>query len=188
MKSLIVLLLLPFCFSVIAEENTYEKLERLDDKQKDHATSALSGLAATTVTGVVSNRLYLKDHRLTMKNTAEVKRVHENIKIKNSNGLSTKSANRYMTVLNDKQTTRKQKNKLVKFAKGNLVLAGAGLMYFGANTVKTISIRNQMAEIINCNPLMLDTTNENDEVAEDLADLIEPVTMLEESRDPATDK
>jgi hypothetical protein len=190
MKKLIFLFLIPLCFSASADDGAYEALDKLDIKQKEQVTDALIGLGTATTLGVTSLTLQREGVKLNINQFAkefvqkplELKITKENILIKKQNGLSTKSAQRYMTVLNDKNYTKKEKNSVIKnarFAKSSFVLAAAALAYTGTKMIGAISTRNKMEEIIKCNPFMLENTHENDEITEDLADLMVPVSMIE---------
>lgn len=190
MKKLIFLFLIPLCFSATANDSAYEKLDKLDIEQKEEVTDAMISIGATATLGVTSHALQREGVKLSAKQVvkefvqrpAELKRVRKNLKIKRKNGLSTKSANRYLKVLNDKNYSKKEKDRFLrnsKLAKGTTVLAGVSFLSFVGNMYESIKIRGEMHEIIKCNPFMLENTHENDEITEDLADLMVPVSMVE---------
>jgi hypothetical protein len=192
MKKLIFLFLIPLCFSASADDSVYEKLNKLDIEQKEEGTDAMISLGAASTLGVTSHALQNEGAKLNIKQIAkefiqrpaELKRVRKNLKVKRQNGLSTKSANKYLKVLNDKNYTKKEKDRILRnsrLTKGTAILAGVSFLSFVDNLYDSIKIREEMHEIIKCNPFMLESTHKNKEISQDLADLMIPVSMIEDN-------
>lgn len=191
-KLVITILTLSLSLPILANvgvETDAQKLDKLDEKQSEQFTQTTI-FAGTTLAAGTSEVILRKSVTKSAVKWAELSQVttpveeirtKQNMAIKQKNGLSIKSSQLYLKKIKGGMLYNKAKNQTIRNKKilaVNSIATMTSFAFLAGSVTEQLIIRDQMAELINCNPQLLDSADESDEVVEDLVDLVKPVEVL----------
>ncbi len=153
--------------------------ERQNELIKEETTSLMVGTPALAVTAALSKKLKSRINQLKTQRAESIKRYV----IKKQTGLSTASARKGHFIYKNGPRAAKlaKEGKLVRgLTTGTYSVFALNLINLSEDIIEHVEVRDKMHNIIACDPTFLESINPQDEVSNNLLELVDPITHLEE--------